>query len=457
MTLPEVFIEKMSQLLGTESDCFFQTYKQKRTFGLRVNTLKTGAEPVNFLPLAFRRVPFCQTGYYYNEADTPGKHPLHQAGLYYVQEPSAMFVAEALAARPGERVLDLCAAPGGKATQIAASMKNTGLLIANEINPKRVRALSENMERMGVTNALVLNESPEHLADYFPGYFDRILVDAPCSGEGMFRKDPEAAQYWSTDHVRQCAALQRQILDQAYIMLRQGGRLVYSTCTFSPEEDEQQIEALLKKYPDLELLPIDKANGIEDGRPQWTASKNAALGRTARLWPHRLRGEGHFVASLLKQGEAVRRRMKSVQSVKEGLLKDFRDFESRTLTEKTTGTFFFIKDQLFLLPEGCPSFDKLRVVRPGLHLGMQKKNRFEPNHSLALARSTAAFRNLLPLRSSDSDWGCYLRGETLPTPKSARGWIIVTIDGFPLGWGKASGGILKNFYPKGLRRRSLNH
>ncbi|WP_010632063.1 RsmF rRNA methyltransferase first C-terminal domain-containing protein [Sporolactobacillus vineae] len=458
MPLPEAFINKMSRLLGDESDAFFKTYKQKRAFGLRMNPLKRSDGKTAVLSrFHLRSVPFCPTGYYYPEADEPGKSALHQAGLYYIQEPSAMFVAETLDARPGERVLDLCAAPGGKSTQIAGAMHNQGLLVSNEPYPKRAKALSENIERMGITNTLVTNETPERLADYFPGNFDRVLVDAPCSGEGMFRKDPDAAQYWSPAHVTECAALQKEILEQAITMLRPGGVLVYSTCTFSPEEDERQIEQVLQNHPEMELVPIVKSGGIEDGRPEWTESGNPQLRRTARLWPHQLEGEGHFVAKLRKSQGDPGKKIRTARPAGENQLKDFRTFETQTLTQKLGGRFYAAGSQLYLLPDSCPEFGRLKVIRAGLHLGELKKNRFEPNHSLALALQTSSCRNLFPLRSRD-DEERYLRGETLPVSSQAKkGWTLVTIDGFPLGWGKVSGGMLKNFYPKGLRRRGLNH
>jgi NOL1/NOP2/sun family putative RNA methylase len=448
----------MSRLLGDESDAFFKTYKQKRAYGLRINPLKRANGKTAVLSrFHLRPVPFCPTGYYYSETDEPGKSALHQAGLYYIQEPSAMFVAETLDARPGEKVLDLCAAPGGKSTQIAGAMHNQGLLVSNEPYLKRARALSENIERLGITNTLVTNETPEHLADYFPGNFDRVLVDAPCSGEGMFRKDPDAAQYWSPGHVAECAALQREILEQAIIMLRPGGVLVYSTCTFSPEEDEGQIEDVLQRHPEVELVPLVKAGGIEDGRPEWTKSGNPELRRTARLWPHRLEGEGHFVAKLRKnQGDPGKKR-RPPRSAGVNRLNDFRTFEAQILTQKLSGKFYAADSQLYLLPDPCPEFGRLRIIRAGLHLGELKKNRFEPNHSLALALQASSCRNVFALKTR-SEEDRYLRGETLPVPNQAKkGWTLVTIDGFPLGWGKVSGGTLKNFYPKGLRRRGLNH
>ncbi|RYM00026.1 NOL1/NOP2/sun family putative RNA methylase [Sporolactobacillus sp. THM7-7] len=458
MSLPAAFIERMYRLMEKEeADAFFRTYRKARALGLRINPLKIAPEFLrNKTSFHLMPVPFCPGGFYYEAEDEPGKHPFHQAGLYYIQEPSAMFVGEVVDASPGERVLDLCAAPGGKSTQIGAAMKNKGFLLANDISPKRAKALSENIERMGITNALVTNETPERLARYFPGYFDKILVDAPCSGEGMFRKDPEAAQYWSSNHVDECAALQAGILDQAYRMLRTGGTLIYSTCTFSPEEDERTIGRLLAAYPDLELLPISKNNGVEDGRPEWTEAGGPAIRQTARLWPHRLRGEGHFLAKLQKHGASSSRNLKMAKPAKEARLNDYRRFEKACLSKKLTGTFYFLGNQLFLLPDGCPDFSKLKVVRPGLHLGEQKKNRFEPNHALALALEPEDFRLRFPMQSDGEEWQTYLRGETLPAPDAEKGWTVVTIDGYPLGWGKAAGGMLKNFYPKGLRRRSMN-
>lgn len=455
--LPEAFRNKMIALMGSEeADAFFETYNQDRAFGLRANSLKLSpAKLLEYAPFHLEPIPFCQEGFYYQNSDAPGQHPYHQAGLYYIQEPSAMFVAKTLDPKPGEHVLDLCAAPGGKSTQLAAMMRNTGLLISNEPYPKRARALSENVERMGLRNTVVTNEMPERLAHYFPGYFDKILVDAPCSGEGMFRKDPEAMQYWSPEHVAECAALQAQILEQAYIMLRSEGVLVYSTCTFSPEEDERMIETFLEKHPDLELLPIDKKAGVSNGRPEWSESKNPDLSRTARLWPHRLLGEGHFAVKIVKHGSASARKQTTASSVKENLLKDYRTFERKTLLTNLKGIFHFIGNQLFLLPDDCPDLGRLKIVRAGLHLGEQKKNRFEPNHSLALAMPADSFQNQCPLVYSGEEWNRYLHGETLPITNTLKGWTVVTIDGFPLGWGKATGGILKNSYPKGLRRRGI--
>lgn len=441
-----------------EAEAFLQTYQMRYASGLRVNLLKISPQLLAVRTgFHLKPIPFCPSGFYYAPDEEPGKHPFHQAGLYYIQEPSAMYAAEVVHARPGERVLDLCAAPGSKSTQLAVSMGNRGLLVANEVYPKRAKVLSENIERLGITNCLVTNETPERLAHYFPGYFDKILVDAPCSGEGMFRKHPEAAQYWSEEHVAHCAHLQRQILETACRMLRAGGILVYSTCTFSPEENEQVVDWLITTHPDLELVPVDKTDGISSGRPQWSASGRQELQLTARLWPHRLAGEGHFIAKMRKKAPDRPVKTKKMPPLKASRLHDYRLFEQDTLTEKLQGVFYFQGNQLYLLPDDYPDFANLRVLRAGLHLGEQKKNRFEPNHALALALPSDRFRRRFPLRLEADEWRHYLNGATLPAPSAERGWTIVTVEGYPIGWGKSAGGTLKNNYPKGLRYKSFHH
>lgn len=452
MQLPRAFIDKMHKLLGEEAPAFFESYREDKATGLRVNPLKTSlGDFLNRFPRQLEPIPFCPTGFYTNPAMEPGKHPFHQAGLYYIQEPSAMFIAEVVGAKPQEKILDLSAAPGGKSTQLAGMMDNTGLLVANDIHPKRARVLSENIERMGITNALVMNETPERLAERFPGYFDKVLVDAPCSGEGMFRKDPEAAHYWSDEHVEQCAVRQRDILESAVAMVKSGGTLIYSTCTFSPEENEQTIEAFLDKHPDMEILPIEQPAGITGGVPEWTKHGNKHVANAARLWPHRLRGEGHFVAKLRKTGEIPLWNGKNARSnIKAAQLKDFHLFEKNVLNISINGPIFTRNKQLYSLPDDCPDFNGLKIFRPGLHLGEQKKNRFEPNHALAMALKAENVKQTFDLPVEDDRWKSYLRGETLTTGQD-RGWMVVTIEGFPLGWGKEAKGTLKNFYPKGLR------
>ncbi|MGX1983284.1 RsmF rRNA methyltransferase first C-terminal domain-containing protein [Thermolongibacillus altinsuensis] len=448
--LPADFIQKMNTLLQEEADRFFATYHEEKVSGLRINPLKISRDEfLRICPWNVEAVPFCETGFYYENDVQPGKHPYHAAGLYYIQEPSAMFVAEVLKPSPGEKVLDLCAAPGGKSTQLAAMMNNTGFLLANEIHPKRVKALSENIERLGITNTVVTNETPEKLATRFAGYFDKILVDAPCSGEGMFRKDEEAIQFWSCDHVKKCAEKQRYILEHAYEMLKEGGILVYSTCTFSPEENEQTIESFLKHHPDMELLPIEKTDGIQNGVVEWTQEGLKEIVYTARLWPHHLKGEGHFVAKMKKHGPTSPWNGKIAKSnVSRQMLRDYEQFAKTTLKTSINRTIYAFQHHLFALPEDCPSFDGLKVIRAGLHLGELKKNRFEPNHALAMALTIDDVQHYLPL--SNEEAMKYMKGETWHTGQD-RGWLLVTIEDYPLGWGKETKGIVKNFYPKGLR------
>jgi NOL1/NOP2/sun family putative RNA methylase len=457
MELPSEFITKFKRLLTDEAESFFDTYNQNKLSGLRINPLKISKTDFeNLSPFKLEPVPFVQTGYYYQpEIDQPGKHPYHAAGLYYIQEPSAMFIAEQLAPLKGERVLDLCAAPGGKSTQLAGMMDQEGLLVANEINAKRAKALSENIERLGITNALVTNETPEHLAERFQSFFDKILVDAPCSGEGMFRKDEVAIQYWSQDHVASCSRQQQNILDSAYKMLKKDGILVYSTCTFSPEENEQSIEAFLNKYADVELQTISKPDGIQDGRPDWSKTNREDLVKTARLWPHKLQGEGHFVAKMKKTSSTeVSAIIPAGSNLGKGQLKDFQQFSNETLVNQSYENYYLFNQQLYALPNLCPSFQGLRVIRAGLHLGELKKNRFEPNHALALSLKKEHVNQSFNLSSKGDQWIHYLKGETITTGTD-HGWTLVTIDGYPLGWGKEAKGILKNFYPKGLRIKSI--
>ncbi|WP_018665161.1 RsmF rRNA methyltransferase first C-terminal domain-containing protein [Heyndrickxia acidiproducens] len=459
MELPQEFTKKMSALLGKEAEDFFHSYQEPRASGLRLNVTKTGAAAwEEQQPFQLEKIPFVPAGYYFDEQiDKPGKHPYHAAGLYYIQEPSAMFVAEQLQVEAGDKVLDLCAAPGGKSTQIAAGIGENGFLLANEIHPKRVRALSENIERFGLANTVVTNETPERLSRHFQAYFDKILVDAPCSGEGMFRKDPGAAGYWRRQHVEACAQKQREILKEAHEMLKPGGILVYSTCTFSPEENEQTIEDFLDSFPDMELLPIPHQHGIQPGRPEWAKHQTEALSKTARLWPHCLKGEGHFAAKLYKKpaepDQAPAIRLQPSAKLSKQQEKDWVFFQDQALPLFPTDgrAYFQFKNQLYLLPHACPALNGLHLVRPGLHLGEFKKNRFEPNHALALALGPGQCRYTKNLAGNSAACLRYLKGETLPGTAENRGWILVTVDGFPLGWSKEANGILKNLYPKGLR------
>jgi len=451
--LPAAFVERMRIQLGPEAEAFLASYGEPRAKALRLNPLKcpeavpTERMQTELGPLA--PVPWCPEGFYYGDAVRPGLHPYHAAGLYYIQEPSAMSAVVRLDPLPGETVLDLAAAPGGKAGHIAGRMRGSGLLIANEIHPVRAKILSENIERLGIVNAVVTNTSPDRLAGRFPRFFDRILLDAPCSGEGMFRKDPDAIREWSPGLVAMCAARQRDILEQAAIMLKPGGRLVYST--FSREENEETVERLTAEHPQFRLLG------------------------TERIWPHRQRGEGHFVAVLglsagvpdgggpeAHPGRRAKARDRGPDKAAAEAFRLFCDFAAEALPGWTPGPGepILFGEQLYWLPHaqtspfGNEDLRGLKVIRPGLHLASVRKSRMEPAHALALAVAASQARRTIRLDAAGPEIRAYLRGESLPVPGAESGWTLVTVDDFPVGWGKISGGQLKNHYPKGLRRHA---
>ena len=445
MDLPKAFLERMEQLLGEEYPAFAAALcREERYAGVRI--VKPAArDAVLSLMSGAERVPWCPDGYYADKRALSGAHPYHMAGLVYFQEPSAMAAVEALDVQPGDYVLDLCAAPGGKATQAGAKLSGRGLLVANELVPKRAAILAENIERCGVGNCVVTNEEPARLAARFPAVFDKIIVDAPCSGEGMFRKEPQAAAHWSIEHTLSCAVRQKKILDSAVKMLRPGGKLVYSTCTFAPCENEGVAADLLDTYPDLELLPIP-LTGLSDGCGAW-ADTARDLSRTKRIFPHRQRGEGHFIALFQKAGAAERKAFAPWgKEPAEAAL--FREFEKQFLNKRMEGMFRLFGEHLYLIPEGLP-LDGIKTVRAGLHLGVCKKGRFEPGHAFLRTLRKDCFRRTLDFPAADERLSRYLRGETVPA--DGKGWAAVCVDGFPLGWGKAADGVLKNHFPKHLR------
>ncbi|MGN0342094.1 MAG: RsmF rRNA methyltransferase first C-terminal domain-containing protein [Roseburia sp.] len=457
--LPIEFLERMKKLLGEEEfSTFLDSYETEKYQGLRVNPLKGGSEELlQRTEWELTPVPWAEEGYYYGSALQPGKHPYHAAGVYYIQEPSAMAPAHYLDAQPGERILDLCAAPGGKSTQIAGAMQGQGLLVCNEIHPARAKILSENVERLGITNAIVTNETPARLAEKFNGYFDRIMVDAPCSGEGMFRKNEQACEEWSPENVTLCAERQDEILEAAHQMLKSGGRMVYSTCTFAPEEDEGSISRFLEKHPEYEILAVPLAEGMSSGRADWTVAPAEHIERTIRLFPHKVHGEGHYLA-VLKKGFADPSASGGYVSgglekgISEKDCKEYLEFEQEFLQKSIheQGIFLRFGDQLYLAPQDTFSLKGLKVLRPGLHLGTLKKNRFEPSHALALALKPEQVKYVTDLAADSYEAAAYLKGQTLNVD-GEKGWHLLTVDGYSLGWGKLAGGILKNHYPKGLR------
>lgn len=446
MELPAAFKTKYQQLLGDQADAFFASFDQPANSGFRINPMRPIPDDLDLTD----PVPYTKWGYY---GKVSGHTLDHQSGAVYSQEPSAMFVGEVAHPSAGMRVLDLSAAPGGKTTHLSSFLQQTGLLVSNEIMPKRAKVLAENTERFGLSNTLVLNEDPASIAKTFPAFFDQVLVDAPCSGEGMFRKDPDAISYWSTDYPAACAKRQREILAEAVKTLKPGGELVYSTCTFAPEEDEQMISWLLETYPQFEIVPIEKTAGIIDAKPEW-GNGDPSLKGAARLFPHLMRGEGHFVAKL-KLNEAISdvkkfHRQASNVSRDQSLL--FEDFAGEYLNFKVDShQLMAFGDQLYVMPEGTPSLRKLKVVRPGLHLGTFKKNRFEPSYALALALRPGQFKYETTI--SEDDWKQVVHGDTftsddLPVKK---GWVRLLCNGQPVAFGKAVNHTVKNFFPKGLR------
>ncbi len=447
--LPEAFVAKMQQLLGDEYASFLAAFERERSLGLRVNTLKINADELQRrVPWQLVSIPWCPSGFYYDAADQPGKHAWHAAGAYYLQDPSAMAVGELAAPQPGERVLDLCAAPGGKATHLSALMQDAGLLVANEVHPTRVKALAENLERWGSKNMIITSAQPVELAARFGPWFDCIVVDAPCSGEGMFRKDEVAREQWNEGQVRSCAATQIEVVQAAYQMLAPGGRLVYSTCTFSPEENEATVRWLLTRYPDLEIV---SALLHPSWQPGFHADEADPLRLTARLWPHRLRGEGHFLACLRKGGARVAHQPPLETGVYGVADQELQDFAAETLTALPAGPYLRFGNHVYRVVPDMPQLQGLRVVRPGWHLGEVRKGRFIPSHSFALALRPEQAQRCLRLSATSPEAAAYLAGHTLATDLP-NGWALVCVDGFPLGWGKVTDGVLKNHYPKGLRR-----
>ena len=467
--LPAEFEERMKQLLGGEYCRFAESYEKERAQGLRMNRLKGERDDFlrQFADFGLRPIPWAADGFYYDGEARPGKSPYHEAGAYYIQEPSAMSVVSLLDPRPGERVLDLCAAPGGKTSHAASFLGGTGLLVSNEIHPARARILSQNVERMGCRETAVTSTSPAELIPYFPEYFDCMIVDAPCSGEGMFRKDEEARLQWSAENVRLCAERQQEILEAAASMLRPGGRLVYSTCTFAPEEDEQAVDRFLERHGEFSVVKDRTLPGLSAGHPEWSESGRPDLAGTHRIWPHLAEGEGHFLALLEKKAESPKEseeadrgkkrgnRMKFPAYVKDkALLRGVRDLLKEVCPgAKELGDreeWFLFGDQLYLLPRELPDFSGLRVLRPGLHVASVCRSRLEPAHALAASLREGEAARIC--RLSEEEARKFINGEALPR-SGEKGWTLVTVDGYSLGWGKQAGGMLKNHYPKGLRRQ----
>lgn len=446
----------MQPLLGAEFAAFQAALQQPPHAGLRVNTLKLSPShlqslvPWSLVPLAWSASGFLLPQ---DAAPAPGKHPYHAAGLYYLQEPAALAAAQLLNPLPGERVLDLAAAPGGKTTHLAALMQNRGVLIANEIHPQRAWILAENLERMGVTHAAILNETPARLAQHFEGWFDKVLLDAPCSGEGMFRKSQAARREWSLQTVQACALRQREILQHAARLVRPGGLLLYVTCTFNPHENEGVIAAFLDANPQYEMVQVQRYAGFSFGMPEWIGDAAPTLRDAVRLFPHRAPAEGHFLALMRRVDSGAPRRLRDYRApqapalARADLHRMWQNLFAAALPDLPLileGSYWYA------LPSGLPDLRGLKVLHPGAWLGVAKKNRVEPAHALALQANLPAAVNAANFAPDDPALPAYLRGENVPAP-GENGWTRVTVDGFGLGWGKRVNGVLKSHYPRGLR------
>ena len=420
--LPIPFKNRMKETLGDEYNSFIDAYSRPSLHGFRVNSLKiTPDELLKIFPYSKGSVPWCDTGFYYDSGF--GKHPCHRAGLFYSQEPSAMISAELLNVEEGDVVLDLCAAPGGKSTHLASKLNGTGLLVSNEIVRSRSQILRENIERMGISNAVVTNMSPDEMELEFSEFFDKILVDAPCSGEGMFRKDDDAILAWSIEHTFSCATRQQLILNSAAKMLRPGGAIVYSTCTFAPCENEETICKFISEHPEFSLEKME------------------------HIYPHTSEGEGHFAARLIKGGNSSRKERKTI--IKDADASLFRTFEKENLNTNLKGRFVLFGENLYLLPSLFGDIRNIKIVLPGLHLGEIKKNRFEPSLHLALALKKEDFKLFHEADASEIE--LYYQGNVVNS-LHPNGWGAMLYNKkYPVGWFKSVNGQLKNHYPKKFR------
>ncbi|QHQ62118.1 NOL1/NOP2/sun family putative RNA methylase [Anaerocolumna sedimenticola] len=460
MTLPKLFENRMRELLREEYEEYIKCFHEKHYSGLRVNTLKiTPEEFEKICPYEIKRIPWIENGYYYDAKDQPARHPYYYAGLYYIQEPSAMTPANLLPVSPGDKVLDLCAAPGGKSTELAAKLKGEGVLVANDISNSRAKALLKNIELFGVKNAIVVSEAPAKLVNYFEGYFDKILVDAPCSGEGMFRKTPSIMKNWEQYGVDYYNKLQKEIILSAAKMLKPGGKMLYSTCTFSPEENEGTIKFLMEQYPEFRVLnPLKEEStsgvsydGFSFGRPEWVDGPEE-LTNCIRLWPHRIHGEGHFITLLEKTSDGAVAGSCAENKDKISLSGEAVEFLNQLELTIDYKNLNLREDKLYLLPGDIPSIKGLRILRPGLFLGEIKKNRFEPSQALACTLKSQDYSKIINLTADNPDVVKYLKCETITvTGEYQEGWNLLCVDGYPLGWGKLSSNVLKNKYLPGWR------
>lgn len=438
--LPDQFKQNMKELLQDQYDEYLESFNDNRVYGLRINTNKISVNDfLKINPFNLKPIPWTDDGFYFDENDMPSKHPYYYAGLYYLQEPSAMLPAQVLPIEENDIVLDACAAPGGKTSKLANKLKGTGLLVANDISVSRAQVLLKTLESQGITNACVIAEDINNLNN-LNECFDKILIDAPCSGEGMFRKEPSLIKSWIERGNEYYSSIQKSIISKALDLLKPGGKIVYSTCTFSQSEDEDIIEYALSICPELKVLPINMHDGFVSGLTENT--KNCV-----RLYPHKINGEGHFVA-LLQKGNASS--INHINESKNELPKD--EFFNNINKEFENGSLVLRQDRLYFEPNTLINVKGLRVLRSGLLLGEYKHSKFEPSQALALSLKMKEYKNVLNFNLNDERVIKYLKCETLDVKDShVNGYVLVCVDGFPLGFGKVDKGILKNKYPANYR------
>lgn len=446
MNLPQSYVDKMIELLGEdEYQDYLKSFNDNRIYGLRVNNLKISTEDfLKISPFKLTPVPWISNGFFYDESEHPAKHPYYFAGLYYLQEPSAMTPANLLPIEEGDVVLDMCAAPGGKSTELSAKLNNTGLLVSNDISASRAKALLKNIELFGSKNVMVINEDTNKLVKLYPAYFDKVLIDAPCSGEGMFRKDNKLIKAWEKNGPEFYGQIQREIILNGADMLKPGGMMMYSTCTFSKYEDEESIQYLLDNRPEMKVIHASDYEGFAHGFDGFDDS--------IRIFPHKMPGEGHFLTLLKKDEDAEEVYYRPTDFAKCKLPDELKDFISCIGFDIDENYIQMVDTRAYLMPQMCGDYKAIRKLRAGLLLGEVLKNRFEPSQALAMALKKNEFNNCLDLSCDDIRTIKYLKGETIDVDEDIKtGWVLVCVDGFPLGWGKLTGATLKNKYHAGWR------
>lgn len=445
MELPDQFKQQMARLLGQDYERFIESYNEERHYGLRLNLLKSNAETYKLLPFIKKPVPWCKTGYYYDGEARPAKDPLYTAGCFYIQEPSAMTPGEAMDVQPGDWVIDLCGAPGGKTTHMASAMAGEGLIVANDISASRAKSMFRNVQMAGVKNSIVIGEDPAVLAERWQACFDRVLVDAPCSGEGMFRKEPKLVQSWVASGPETFVPIQRQILSSAYKLLKVGGYIVYSTCTYNKDENEGNIQWFIENHSNCEVVPIADKLGISQG---FELEGDASYKGCGRVWPHRHQGEGHFIACIKKTGSPEPIRLQHLKpSITKEALEQVQDFcRSIGLKDNIVKNDYLnqVKDRVYLLPGKTPETKGLRVLGSGWFIGTVKKHGLEPSQAFASGLMREDLTQKVDFSYDAEEVRRYLKGESIQVGIKTKGWHLVTVNGCGLGWAKVNNGRLKN-------------